>query len=142
MTHRQLSHHKKQIRRQRFIFFGGISIIVAVVLILVAGWLNGEYMPLHKTVLQVYDTKFNTAYFIDRLELALRSQASTASTDINQTVTSVISQILQGELEKQTAAKLGVVVSDTDIVKLLKDNNVPVKAASMDPEKCSYWGIS
>jgi hypothetical protein len=131
MTHRQLSHHKKAVRRQRFILFGGISVIVAVILIIMAGWFSGEYMPLHKTVLQVYDTKFNTAYFIDRLALSLRSQSST-TTDTTQLVTNVINMILQGELEKQAAATLGVTVDEADMIKLLNANSVPVNAASKD----------
>jgi parvulin-like peptidyl-prolyl isomerase len=130
MTHRALSRHKKAVRRQRFILFGGISVIVAVVLIIMAGWITGEYIPLHKTVLQVYDTKFSTGYFIDMLALNLRGQTSTV--DTSQITTNVINQIFQNELEKQEAAKLGVVVSDNDVLQMVKANGLPVNAASKD----------
>jgi len=129
MTHRQLSHHKKAVRRQRFILFGGIAVIAAVVLIILAGWITGEYIPMHKTVLQVYDTGFNTAYFIDRLALYLKTQSTT---DITEATTTVIDQIFQGELEKQMAAELGVAVSDNVVVKMLKDYGISVNAASKD----------
>jgi parvulin-like peptidyl-prolyl isomerase len=129
MTHRALSHHKKAVRRQRFILFGGIGVIVAIVLIILAGWITGEYIPLHKTVLQVYDTKFNTAYFIDMMAMSLKSQSSP---DVTQTATSVINQILQEELEKQAAAELGVTVSADNVTQLLKANGLPENAASRD----------
>jgi len=129
MTHRQLSHFRKAQRRQRFILFGGISVIVAVILIIMIGWVNGEYIPLHKTVLQVYDTKLNTAYFIDRLKIAARNQTTSSMSEI---ATNVINQIMQGELEKQGAAKLGIKVNDADVIYLLKNNDIIVNAASMD----------
>ena len=129
MTHRALSHHKKAVRRQHFILYGGIGVIVAVFLIILAGWITGEYLPMHKTVLRVFDTKFSTSYFIDRLALSMKGQSST---DITTLTTDVINQIFQGELEKQEAAKLGVTVNADNVTQLLKDNGIAVNAASKD----------
>ena len=128
MTHRQLSHHKKAQRRQRIILFSGISIIVAVILIILGGWFAGEYLPLHKTIFQVYDAKFNTAYLIDTLKIDGKSEgiskmASNAS--------GIINQIIQNEVLKQGAEKLGITVSDEEAKQLLENNSIPVSDAGM-----------
>lgn len=128
-TRRQLSHFKKQQRRQRFILFGGISIIAAVILIILVGWLTGEYIPLHKTVIQVYDTKFNTAYYIDMLEIFGKSQTSYSLAQIASTVSN---QIIQMELAKQDAARLGITVSDDEAKELLESSGIPSNDAGMD----------
>jgi parvulin-like peptidyl-prolyl isomerase len=129
MTHRALSHHKKAVRRQRFILFGGIGIIAAVIAIILIGWIVGDYLPMHKTVLQVYDQKFSASYFIDRLAFYLKSQTTA---DTSQAVSTVMNQILQGELEKQAAATIGVVVNADNVTKLLKDNGIRVDALGRD----------
>jgi len=129
MTHRALSHHKKAVRRQRFILFGGIGVIAAVVIIILVGWIVGSYLPMHKTVLQVYDQKFSADYFIERLAFYLKSQTTA---DTSQAVSTVINQILQGELEKQAAATVGVVVNADNITQLLKTAGIPENAVGRD----------
>ncbi|MFA5308700.1 MAG: SurA N-terminal domain-containing protein [Dehalococcoidales bacterium] len=131
MTHRALSHHKKQVRRQRFILFGGIAVLLAVALIIMAGWYAGEYVPMHKTVLQVHDTKFSTGYFIDRLELGLRTNTDSTKT-VDDITSSVIDQIIQAELAKQSAAALGVTVSDNAVEELLNSVGFPLNKANRD----------
>jgi hypothetical protein len=128
MTHRQLSHHKKAQRRQRIILFSGISIIVAVVLIILGGWFAGEYFPLHKTIIQVYDTKFNTAYLIDTLKIYGKSQGSSM---LETMVSSIINEIIQNELIRQDAEKLGISVSDEEAKQLLENAGIPVSDAGM-----------
>jgi parvulin-like peptidyl-prolyl isomerase len=128
MTHRQLSHHKKAQRRQRIILFSGISIIVAIVLIIIGGWFGVEYLPLHKTIFQVYDTKFNTAYLIDTLKIYGKSQGSSMFASM---VSSVINEIIQNELIRQDAEKLGISVSDEEAKQLLENAGIPVSDAGM-----------
>jgi type VI protein secretion system component VasK len=74
MTRRQISAHRRQQRRQRFIFIGGIVVIAAIILVIAGGWTTSEYIPLHRTVITVNDTKFNTDDFIGYLEMAAISQ--------------------------------------------------------------------
>jgi hypothetical protein len=131
MTHRQLSAHKRQVRRQRIILFGGIGIIAAIIIVIVAGWFQGEYVPMHKTVLRVYNTKFNTAYFIDRLALGILNN-SNSNTSIDDITSNVIDQIMQSELSKQSAEKLGVTVSDNEVESLLKEYGLPINQADKD----------
>jgi parvulin-like peptidyl-prolyl isomerase len=128
-TRRQLSHFKKQQRRQRIFLFGGIAVIVAIILIILAGWLTGEYLPIHKTVIQVYDTKFDTAYYIDMLAIYGRLQASA---DLSQLAPYLPDQIVRTELLKQNAAKLGITVSDDEVKQWLESAGIPSNDAGMD----------
>ena len=70
-TKRQLSHLKKQRRRQRIILIIGIAVIsVALVLVAVGvfyQWYQPEYKPLHQTVLEVNGKKFNMDYYVKAL---------------------------------------------------------------------------
>ncbi|MCK4274636.1 MAG: peptidylprolyl isomerase [Dehalococcoidales bacterium] len=122
-TRRQLSHLQKQKRRQRFVFIGGVTVIAAVVLIVLIGWLIGEVLPLHKTVLKVNGTEFDTSYYIDVLKIAGASQPDS---NLQAMAGSVIQQVTQDELVRQAAEKLGITVSDEEVKKRLKDLGAPV----------------
>ena len=123
ITRRQRSHLQKQKRRQRIIFYGGVSVIAAVVLIVLTGWFMGEYLPLHKTVLKVNDTEFDTSYYIDVLKIAGSNQQSP---NIQMLAGSVIQQITQNELISQGAEELGVTVSDEEVKQMLEDLGLPL----------------
>ncbi|HUT68843.1 MAG TPA: peptidylprolyl isomerase [Dehalococcoidales bacterium] len=127
-TRRQLSHLQKQKRRQRIIFFGGISIIAAVVLIVLIGWIMADYVPLHKTVLKVNDTEFDASYYIDVLKIAGTNQQSS---NLQTLASSVAQQIAQDELIKQGAEKLGITVNDEETKRTLQNMNVPVSDGSI-----------
>jgi parvulin-like peptidyl-prolyl isomerase len=129
MTHRQLSHHKKAQRRQRIILFSGISIIVAVILIILGGWFAGEYLPLHKTIIQVYDTKFDTSYLIDSLVLFSKMQNTT---DLAGITNDAVSIIMQDELMKQEAEKLGISISDEEATQYWGNSGISVTDAAMN----------
>jgi hypothetical protein len=129
MTRRQLSHHKRQQRRQRIIFFSGISIIVAVILILLVGWYIGEYRPMHQTVIKVGDVKFNTRYYIDALKGYGEGQSAEQFGQISSTVTS---NIIRNEAIRQTAEKLGIVVSDEDTMEALANPEESIPDAYID----------
>jgi parvulin-like peptidyl-prolyl isomerase len=135
-TRRQLSHFQKQKRRQRIIFISGISVIVAIILIVSVGWYMTDYHPLHRTVIKVGSTKFDTSYYIDTLKIynqIYNSQASTGySMSIEQIDTYLPNIIIQNELIKQGAEPLGITISDADIKKSLESSNQSVSAASID----------
>jgi hypothetical protein len=113
------------------IFIGGVTIIVAIIVIILAGWLVGEYIPLHRTVLMVNDTRFDTAYYIDVMKFAARVQPDT---NIQLLANNAIQQIGQDELIRQAAEKLGITVSEQDAIKILKD-------AGIRPSK-GYIGVA
>ncbi|GAG36553.1 unnamed protein product, partial [marine sediment metagenome] len=78
VTRRQLSRWQQQKRRQRIILIVGISIIVAVLAVVgvgvYQGWYVPQYQPLHETVIEVNDTEFDMAYFIEVLEYSRDAQ--------------------------------------------------------------------
>jgi parvulin-like peptidyl-prolyl isomerase len=129
MTHRQLSRHQKQQRRHRIVFFSGIAVIVVVILVILGGWYNTEYAPLRQTILQVYDTKFDTSFLIDTLVIFGQSQGST---DLSSIFDTSVSQIAQDEVIKQEAGKLGISVSDADAIQLLQSIDIPVNNAAIE----------
>ena len=132
MTRRQLSRHKKQQRRQRIIFFSGISIIIAVVLIILGGWFAGEYLPLRETIIQVYDTTFDTAYFIDTLVIFGKGQGSGSLAGI---AGAVINQIMGDELLKQEAGKLGINISDEEARQYWENSGISITDAAINLAK-------
>ena len=130
MTRRQISRHKKQQRRQRFIFFGGLAIIIAVVLIIVGGWFIGEYLPLRTTIIEVYDTSFDTAYLIDTLVIYGMQQGGAESL-VGKT-NDVINTIMSNELLKLEAAKLGITVSDEEAARLWEGTGININDAALN----------
>lgn len=132
MTHHQLSRFKKQQRRQRIILFSCIGVLLAVVLIIVGGWVFGVYMPLHKTVFQVYDTKIDASFYLDTLVMYGRSQGVSY---IGMLANSISNQIVQNELIKQEAAKLGYTVSDVEVNQQLLGSGLPINEAVMEAQR-------
>lgn len=121
-TRRQISHLQKQRRRQRFVFIGGVSVIAVVVIIVLVGWLIGEVIPLHKTVLKVNGTDFNTAYYIDILRIAGESQPDQ---ELQAMASSVIQLMTQNELVRQGAEKLGITIDDEEVIERLENIGAP-----------------
>jgi parvulin-like peptidyl-prolyl isomerase len=127
-TRRQLSHFKRQKRRQRIIYISGISVIVAIILIILVGWFVNEYRPLHRTVIKVGESEFNTAFYIDML----KSYATTnPSISLEYIYPSIPDIIVQDELIRLEAEPLGITIDDEDIEKTLKDSGRSVTDANV-----------
>ncbi len=132
MTRRQISAHRRQQRRQRFIFFGGISIIAVIVLVVVVGWLITDFIPLNRTVIEVRETKFNTADFIGYMQIMALDQLSSGQSEPNAgaIASNAATQMPRGELVRQAAELLGITVDDQDIEDILKNAELPVNEGS------------
>jgi parvulin-like peptidyl-prolyl isomerase len=128
LTRRQLSHYKKQKRRQRFIFIGGIAVIAVVVLLILGGWLAGEYIPRHATVIKVGDYEYNTQYYIDAVKYYVNLTGSDAMTISS----SAITQIENNTLVMIDAAEKGISVEDEEARELLDAYEIEVNKASID----------
>ncbi|OGO43751.1 MAG: hypothetical protein A2137_05680 [Chloroflexi bacterium RBG_16_58_8] len=123
LTRRQISHHRQQQRRQRIIFIGGITVIAAVILVILAGWLTGEYIPFHRTVLKVNGASFSTGYLINYLEMAGTTRPNTT---LSQLAGSAYQQLAQDELMTKAAADLGITVSKKEAADAVRNANIPV----------------
>lgn len=128
-TRRQLSHFQKQKRRQRITFIAGVSIIVVILAIVLVGWYMADYHPLHRTVIRVGDSKFNTAYYIDALKIYQQADSSQQMEVIDM---SLPTYIVQQALIKQGAEPLGITIKDADIAKTLRDSGQPTTPAYID----------
>jgi hypothetical protein len=120
-TKRQISHAKKQQMRQRIYLFSGIGVIIAVILLTLSGWIFGEFIPLHKTVIKIYDTTISEGDVIDSL-VAYGSMQT--GLDIEQNIDAIISAMVQNELIRKVAAELGITVSDQEVSDAVKGTKV------------------
>jgi parvulin-like peptidyl-prolyl isomerase len=111
------------------IFYGGVSIIVAVILIVLVGWYIGEYRPLHQTVIAIGDTEFDASYYIDALRIV--GQESTVDS-LQSVADSVIKEIEQNELIRQEALILGISINDDEIKESLKDTDITLNDVTLD----------
>ncbi len=137
-TRRQLTHFQKEKRRQRFIFIGGVSIIVAIILIVLLGWFLADYQPLHRTVIKVGDTRFSSRYYIDQLKLyavSYQNQQADIDTLMQQIDSGLANNIVQNELIRQAAQPLGITVTDAEIKAKLQDPNQPVTQGFLDVQR-------
>lgn len=132
-TKRQLSRWQKQKRRQRFIIGIGISVIIAALGLVWAGIYNQWYVPqekpLKETVIEVNDTRFDMAYYIDALKYQLGGispQQITFFLDI------IVEGIQQNELIRQEALELGIIISDTEVEEEIKNGDLPDNRAVRD----------
>jgi hypothetical protein len=127
MTRRQISAHRRQQRRQRLIFIGGIVVVVAIIAVVIAGWMTGEYIPVHRTVITVNDMKFTAGDFVEYLEIAAVSQKASGQTpNISILASNAIQQIPNDELMKQAADMLGFTVTEDEATSALKNAGLPV----------------
>lgn len=129
MTKRHLALWRRQQRRQRVVFISGVSVIVAVVLIILAGWYLSDYRPMHRTVIKVNDATFDTSYFIDALQVI--GSGKTVD-DYVSLVSSMIPEIERTELIRQGAKALGITASDNESRAMLVGKGVPVNKATID----------
>ena len=120
ITKRQLSRWQEQKRRQRIAFISGITIIVAVLVVLVTGWYIEQYRPLREAVLRVNGTEFSLGYYVNMLKHYGRGQTQYISYMADQ----VMTNIEQSELIRQGALKLGISVGDDEVDKELKSRKL------------------
>jgi len=127
VTKRQLSRWQRQKKRQRIIFGSGILIILAVLGVIGSGvynrWYIPEYKPLHETVIEVNDTKFDMNYYIKMLKIYGEGQPSYIMYYL---ADEVVGYIEQNELIRQEAMELGISVSDDEVDEELESYDPPL----------------
>ena len=123
ITKHQLAHWQRQKRRQRILFGVGIFIIVAVLIIVGAGWYMNQYQPLHQTVISVNGTTFNMDYYVKSLKFYGKGQPTYYMYSLADDVVPVIEQ---NELVRQEAVELGISVNQDEVDKELKSLNPPL----------------
>ncbi|MFH1662659.1 MAG: peptidylprolyl isomerase [Chloroflexota bacterium] len=132
-TKRQLSRWQKQKRRQRFIIGIGTSVIIVALGLLFAGiyyqWYVPQLKPFKETIVEVNDTRFNMAYYID----ALNYQVEGLSPEYIPYYLDIIAEgIQQNELIRQEATELGITVGDKEVDEEIKSRELPGNQAVRD----------
>jgi parvulin-like peptidyl-prolyl isomerase len=108
----------------------GITIIVAVLLLVGSGWYMNQYKPLHVTVVKVNDTDYDMNYYIDML--AYYGMALGDPSYIPYIGDQVVQAIEQNQLIKEAVDKINndpntktkIVVTDDEIAKALADRKL------------------
>ena len=133
ITKRQLSHIKRQKRRQRIIFYGGILIIAVVLVIVFIGIYMGEIRPYHQTVIKVYEREFSAQYLMDTVEyFGQYYPTETLLTQLSYLVSTANNYIVRTELIKRGAEGLGITITDDEVRENLKDTEIEFNDAIMD----------
>jgi len=134
-TRRQLSRWQQQKRRQRIIFGSAIAIIVAVLAIVgvgvYQGWYVPEYQPLHEVVIEVNDTEFDMAYYIEVLEY-YRDAQGLPNEYMTYIAPGAVRTIQENELVRQAAMELGITVGDDEVDEVLESAGFPLNRAYRD----------
>lgn len=125
MTKRQLSNYQKQLRRQRFIKWGGFIFIVAAILVIGLGWLFGSYTPEHRTVMTVNGVKLDYRDYVSTLKFY------SESTDQLQMMSDLVPDWMEEtELVRQAAAELDITVTDDELNESLELYGIEEEFAS------------
>ena len=130
MTKRQLSHWQRENRRQRIILLSGIILIVAILAVVGTGLFMNQYKPYHVTVVKVEDTEYSMDYYINMLAYTGIQYGSPDM--IPYFADTVPESIAQNQIYVEEAAKFGITVSDSEVQKYLKDNQLSSEQTRID----------
>lgn len=132
-TKKHISNLKKQQRKQKIILFSGIGVIcvamVFVLLGLVLQWYIPKVKPLKDVAIEVNGTKFKMNYFIDAVKYQTQGYPAEI---IPYFLDSVANNIINGELTRQYADKMGYSVTDKEVDNYLKEHDIKANAAIKD----------
>ncbi|MGB2827536.1 MAG: peptidylprolyl isomerase [Dehalococcoidales bacterium] len=129
LTPRQISRWERQKKRQRIILASGIFVIVLALAFVGVGWYLSQYKPMRETVIKVNGTEFAMDYYVEMLKL---EGAYHSVPDLSYVADSALQNIQRNELLRQGALELGFSVADEEVVKELRENDLPDKAAYRD----------
>ena len=129
LTPRQISRWERQKKRQRIILASGIFVIVLALAFVGVGWYLGQYKPMRETVIKVNGTEFAMDYYVEMLKL---EGAYHSVPDLSYVADSALQNIQRNELLRQGALELGFSVADEEVVKELRENDLPDKEAYRD----------
>ena len=113
------SPYKKRNKRNigRIALIASAIFLAIIVMIVVIGFYNNEIKPLNQPAIEVNDTSFDMAYYIERFDAYTRNlQPET----VGFMTESVANQIIRDELIRQGAGALAVVVSNEEVESALE----------------------
>ncbi len=132
-TKRQLSRWQKQKRRQKLIISVGTSVVIIALSLLITGiyfqWYVPQEKPFKETVIEVNDTLFDMAYYIDALNYQL---AGLPTQQVSFYLDLIVESIQRNELIRQEAMEMGIAVSDGEVDEEINSRQLPSNRAVKD----------
>jgi len=128
-TKQQLSRWELQKKRQRIIRIVGIFIIAAVIVIVGAGWYLSQHRPLQQTAIRVNNTEFTMNYYVEMLKIY---SWNVPDSNIPYLADDVVQNIERNELIRQEALKLGISVTDEEVMERLESYSLPDEDVQRD----------
>ena len=120
---KQRSHWQKQELRQRIIGFIGVAVVAVVVIMLAAGWIFKQYLPIDRhmrtTVIEACGDKYSMAYYVDMLAFQTGVYAENGWADYF--TGSAEQAIKDSAVMRAVCAKLGISVSNSDVKQYVKE---------------------
>ncbi len=111
--------YKKRNKRNigRIALIASAIFLAIIVMIVVIGFYNNEIKPLNQPAIEVNDTSFDMAYYIERFDAYTRNLQPES---VGFMTESVANQIIRDELIRQGAGALAVVVSNEEVESALE----------------------
>ncbi len=111
--------YKKRNKRNigRIALIASAIFLAIIVMIVVIGFYNNEIKPLNQPAIEVNDTSFDMAYYIERFDAYTRNLQPESVSFMTE---SVANQIIRDELIRQGAGALAVVVSNEEVESALE----------------------
>jgi parvulin-like peptidyl-prolyl isomerase len=135
MTRRQLSHHQRESRIQRFVLILGAAVVVIVVAVVGWGIYQSKFRPFQQTVFKVGSTEYSMDYYINMLAYY---GGVTGNPQNIPYLTSQVEQVIeQNKIILDEAAKLGFTVTNAEVNQKIKDLNIGSDAARKDAVRTS-----
>lgn len=113
-------------RTQRLAIVVGILVLLGIAAIPLCGYYNTFVSPPRSTVIRVNDTSFSLGYLFKLLRMnATMSQLTGSETSVGSLPFYLMQDIEDGELIKQAAPTLGLLVSDEELTQEIKNRLMP-----------------
>jgi parvulin-like peptidyl-prolyl isomerase len=102
--------------RSAVLLIGGISLIVVFAVALIAyGYYTDRVQPKHETIVRVGDTRFDYSYLERRVKSEV-SRGTISQQNLAQGIYDTLGLIQREELQRQTAQRMGIEVTEDDIL--------------------------
>ncbi|MBN1188999.1 MAG: peptidylprolyl isomerase [Dehalococcoidales bacterium] len=123
ITKRQLSHWQRESRIQRFLFIGGIIVVVAVLAIVGTGIYMSKYKPYQAAAIRVDNKQYSMDYYIDTLAyLGILNGGTQLIPYMGDMAVTLIEQ--NHFYVREAASQFGISVSDEEVKADLEKNDL------------------
>jgi parvulin-like peptidyl-prolyl isomerase len=132
-TKRQLSRWQRQMRIRRIVIIAAAAFLAGILSWVGYGYYKDRIAPFREVVIKVNDASFTMGYYVKMLDAYTASMNSTAISDYSDYIASMIAEnIIQAEVLKQEAKRLGIEVTSKEIDAKIEETKLPNNEAYRD----------